>query len=61
MITPVIRLQIVGHKRNLDATLRIRGRPGSITQLIILTMPDDDITHRGDPGAGVGAAVSLRS
>jgi V/A-type H+-transporting ATPase subunit B len=24
---------------------RIRGRPGSITQLLILTMPDDDITH----------------
>ncbi|HVY60328.1 MAG TPA: V-type ATP synthase subunit B, partial [Planctomycetota bacterium] len=24
---------------------RIRGRPGSITQLVILTMPDDDITH----------------
>ena len=24
---------------------RIRGRVGSITQLIILTMPDDDITH----------------
>ncbi|HEY79958.1 MAG TPA: V-type ATP synthase subunit B [Anaerolineae bacterium] len=24
---------------------RIRGRSGSITQLIILTMPDDDITH----------------
>lgn len=24
---------------------RIRGRPGSITQLPILTMPDDDITH----------------
>lgn len=24
---------------------RIKGKPGSITQLIILTMPDDDITH----------------
>lgn len=24
---------------------RIRGKPGSITQLVILTMPDDDITH----------------
>jgi len=24
---------------------RLRGRPGSITQLPILTMPDDDITH----------------
>jgi len=24
---------------------RIKGRPGSITQLLILTMPDDDITH----------------
>jgi V/A-type H+-transporting ATPase subunit B len=24
---------------------RIRGRPGSITQLIVLSMPDDDITH----------------
>lgn len=24
---------------------RVRGKPGSITQLIILTMPDDDITH----------------
>ncbi len=24
---------------------RIRGRPGSVTQLPILTMPDDDITH----------------
>lgn len=24
---------------------RLRGRPGSVTQLIILTMPDDDITH----------------
>ena len=24
---------------------RIRGNPGSLTQLIILTMPDDDITH----------------
>jgi V/A-type H+-transporting ATPase subunit B len=24
---------------------RIRGRPGSITQLVLLTMPDDDITH----------------
>jgi V/A-type H+-transporting ATPase subunit B len=24
---------------------RIRGIPGSVTQLIILTMPDDDITH----------------
>ena len=24
---------------------RVRGRPGSITQLAILTMPDDDITH----------------
>jgi len=24
---------------------RIRGKPGSVTQLIILTMPDDDITH----------------
>ncbi len=24
---------------------RIRGRPGSLTQLPILTMPDDDITH----------------
>jgi V/A-type H+-transporting ATPase subunit B len=24
---------------------RIRGEPGSVTQLIILTMPDDDITH----------------
>jgi len=24
---------------------RIRGNPGSMTQLIILTMPDDDITH----------------
>jgi V/A-type H+-transporting ATPase subunit B len=23
----------------------IRGRPGSVTQLVILTMPDDDITH----------------
>jgi V/A-type H+-transporting ATPase subunit B len=24
---------------------RIRGKPGSVTQLVILTMPDDDITH----------------
>jgi V/A-type H+-transporting ATPase subunit B len=24
---------------------RIRGNPGSMTQLVILTMPDDDITH----------------
>jgi V/A-type H+-transporting ATPase subunit B len=24
---------------------RIRGRPGSLTQLMILSMPDDDITH----------------
>ncbi len=24
---------------------RIKGKPGSITQLLILTMPDDDITH----------------
>jgi V/A-type H+-transporting ATPase subunit B len=24
---------------------RIKGRPGSVTQLPILTMPDDDITH----------------
>jgi V/A-type H+-transporting ATPase subunit B len=24
---------------------RIKGRPGSITQILILTMPDDDITH----------------
>jgi V/A-type H+-transporting ATPase subunit B len=24
---------------------RIQGKPGSLTQLIILTMPDDDITH----------------
>ncbi len=24
---------------------RIRGRPGSLTQLPVLTMPDDDITH----------------
>lgn len=24
---------------------RIRGKPGSVTQLLILTMPDDDITH----------------
>jgi V/A-type H+-transporting ATPase subunit B len=24
---------------------QIRGRPGSITQLIVLTMPDDDISH----------------
>lgn len=24
---------------------RIRGKPGSVTQLIILSMPDDDITH----------------
>ena len=24
---------------------RIRGRPGSITQLVVVTMPDDDITH----------------
>jgi V/A-type H+-transporting ATPase subunit B len=24
---------------------RIRGKPGSVTQLIILTMPNDDITH----------------
>src|SRR5574342_291763 len=24
---------------------RIHGKPGSVTQLIILTMPDDDITH----------------
>ena len=24
---------------------RLRGRPGSLTQLIILSMPDDDITH----------------
>ena len=24
---------------------RVRGKPGSITQLVILTMPDDDITH----------------
>jgi V/A-type H+-transporting ATPase subunit B len=24
---------------------RIKGNPGSVTQLIILTMPDDDITH----------------
>jgi V/A-type H+-transporting ATPase subunit B len=24
---------------------RIRGNPGSVTQLVIITMPDDDITH----------------
>lgn len=24
---------------------RVRGRPGSVTQLIIVSMPDDDITH----------------
>jgi V/A-type H+-transporting ATPase subunit B len=24
---------------------RIRGRPGSLTQLVILSMPDDDLTH----------------
>jgi V/A-type H+-transporting ATPase subunit B len=24
---------------------RIHGKPGSVTQLVILTMPDDDITH----------------
>jgi V/A-type H+-transporting ATPase subunit B len=24
---------------------RIRGNPGSVTQMVILTMPDDDITH----------------
>jgi len=24
---------------------RIRGRPGSVTQLIVVSMPDDDITH----------------
>jgi V/A-type H+-transporting ATPase subunit B len=24
---------------------RIRGRPGSLTQLMLLSMPDDDITH----------------
>jgi len=24
---------------------RLRGRPGSVTQLLILSMPDDDITH----------------
>src|SRR5688572_17839990 len=24
---------------------RVKGRPGSVTQLPILTMPDDDITH----------------
>ena len=24
---------------------RIRGRPGSVTQLVIVSMPDDDITH----------------
>jgi V/A-type H+-transporting ATPase subunit B len=24
---------------------RIKGKPGSITQLLVLTMPDDDITH----------------
>jgi V/A-type H+-transporting ATPase subunit B len=24
---------------------RVRGRPGSVTQLILLSMPDDDITH----------------
>ncbi|MGV8025869.1 MAG: V-type ATP synthase subunit B [Anaerolineaceae bacterium] len=24
---------------------RIKGKPGSVTQLILLTMPDDDITH----------------
>jgi V/A-type H+-transporting ATPase subunit B len=24
---------------------RIRGNPGSVTQLVVLTMPDDDITH----------------
>lgn len=24
---------------------RIRGKPGSVTQLVILSMPDDDITH----------------
>lgn len=24
---------------------RIKGKPGSVTQLLILTMPDDDITH----------------
>jgi V/A-type H+-transporting ATPase subunit B len=24
---------------------RIRGNPGSVTQLVILSMPDDDITH----------------
>jgi V/A-type H+-transporting ATPase subunit B len=24
---------------------RLRGKPGSVTQLVILTMPDDDITH----------------
>jgi V/A-type H+-transporting ATPase subunit B len=26
---------------------RVRGNPGSVTQLVILTMPDDDITHPG--------------
>ncbi len=30
---------------NYERAGRIKGRPGSITQLIILTMPDDDITH----------------
>ena len=43
-----------------DATLCIRGRSGSITQLIILTMPHDDITHRGDPGAGDGFCPESR-
>jgi hypothetical protein len=43
-----------------ETTLRIRGRSGSFTQLIILTMPDDDITHRGDPGAGDGFCPESR-
>ncbi|MFQ6059338.1 MAG: V-type ATP synthase subunit B [Anaerolineae bacterium] len=30
---------------NYERAGRIKGRRGSITQLIILTMPDDDITH----------------
>ncbi len=28
-----------------ERTGRLQGAPGSVTQLIILTMPDDDITH----------------
>jgi V/A-type H+-transporting ATPase subunit B len=30
---------------NYERAGRVKGNPGSVTQLLILTMPDDDITH----------------